>query len=186
MIRLSVRADIRRVTKNLKMTRRQIGVMVGRAINKAARFNRTHMARDVRAMTSLRVGKINRAMVLRLASGSVLSRLEASVKAKRERQSLSYFQRPIQTAKGVKVTAWGIRKLYPHTFMATMDSGHVGIFSRAKRVQKRVGRLPLHELHGPEIPETMALREIMDRARDRSSKKFLKELKRLAALQVQP
>ena len=184
MISINVRADIRRVTRNLRLSRKQIGAMARRAINKAGKMNQTAMARDVSKLTSLRVTKVKADMILRSAQGNDLGRMFSRLKSRRAPQKLSYFTRPTQTARGVMVTAWGVRKLYQNTFLATMDSGHVGIFSRAKRGEKRVGRIPLHELHGPEIPETMALREVMDRARARSSEIFIKELRRLAAMEI--
>ena len=61
-----------------------------------------------------------------------------------------------QTKKGVKAHAFGERQLYSGTFLATMASGHKGIFKRATdRGGRRVARLPIRELYGPSVPDAL-------------------------------
>jgi hypothetical protein len=61
---------------------------------------------------------------------------------------LSYFQ-PVQRRAGVSARAWGKRRILRGTFLATMRSGHVGVFKRVK------GSRRLKELWGPSLPREM-------------------------------
>lgn len=55
--------------------------------------------------------------------------LEATITVKGLSFPLAAF-RPVPTKRGVSVKIKGRRVLFPHTFMATMPSGHVGVFAR--------------------------------------------------------
>jgi hypothetical protein len=76
---------------------------------------------------------------------------------------LGYFQ-PIQRKRGASARAWGKRRIYRGTFVATMPSGHVGIYvrvpgkARVKKVNAR-GRVyysaPIRELWGPSIAKEL-------------------------------
>jgi len=78
-----------------------------------------------------------------------------------------------QRGRGVSARAWGRRTIYRGTFIATMDSGHRGVFTRSKKggarrvrqVDKRgrvyYSELPIRELAGPSIPRAMLQKEVV-------------------------
>lgn len=102
--------------------------------------------------------------------------LVAVVIARGKHLRLTQFSGTRQTKTGVTSSAWGTRKVYPGTFMATMPTGFLGAFDRkgGKRGQRRkvktgknVGKayrpgLPLKDLWGPSLPKTMAEKDVVD------------------------
>ncbi|MDY0882302.1 phage tail protein [Dongia soli] len=60
-----------------------------------------------------------------------------------------------QTKAGVSAKAWGKRKVYRGSFIATMRTGHVGVFTRTGD-----DRLPIKELFGPGVAGTMGRAEV--------------------------
>jgi hypothetical protein len=52
---------------------------------------------------------------------------------------------------GVRVRVRGTAEQHPHAFVATMKSGHVGIFHRGDKSKAIIGakRMPIYEEHGP-------------------------------------
>jgi hypothetical protein len=80
-----------------------------------------------------------------------------------------------QTGAGVSYTLNEQKKQIPGAFIATMASGHTGIFQRArnsrwrapsKNSQRKKSGLPINEMHGPSITAVVTSREnIKDRHR---------------------
>jgi len=70
-----------------------------------------------------------------------------------------------QKAAGVsvKVKRQSAGTVIPHTFIAEMRSGHIGIFERTIEGGKRVPRLPIKELKGPSIPTLFVSRKVMSK-----------------------
>ena len=60
-----------------------------------------------------------------------------------------------QTATGVATRAWGRPQVIRSAFIATMPTGHRGVFRRSSRT-----RLPIRELWGPHIHGTFTTPEI--------------------------
>lgn len=84
-----------------------------------------------------------------------------------------------QTRKGVSASAWGTRRVYPGTFIATMKSGHTGVFRRTGPK-----RFPIKELWGAGIAKTMAQDAVLEalrvEAQDRLLVNVTRQLKRYA------
>ena len=74
---------------------------------------------------------------------------------------------PRQTKAGVSAAPWGKRRVFPHSFIG--KNGHV--FVRGKVDGKRVGRLPIYKLFGPNIPKEMV--------KDEAEKTFYRETEKL-------
>lgn len=60
-----------------------------------------------------------------------------------------------QTGTGVSTRAWGQPQIIQHAFVATMKSGHTGIYRRGGS-----HRLPIHELWGPTIYGTFKTKDV--------------------------
>lgn len=117
------------------------------AVNTTGRQVRTYATRTVAKASGLKVGVVRRGFVLRSAG---LDSLTAEVEASGYRFRLIDFNAR-QTGRGVAARAWGQRKTYPSTFIATMKSGLRQVF-----VRKSGERLPIKQLWGPGVPDTLA------------------------------
>lgn len=142
-----------------------------RALNKTAERVKVGASREVRqAGYNLKASDIKRAMKISRATQSSLT---ATVTASgRPVPLIQYGAR--QTSKGVTVNVLSGRKLIPGAFIATMPSGHTGVFvreagGRHKKVRKG-GKiswhgLPIRELFGPAIPDALANPAVRDAMR---------------------
>lgn len=182
-MRLSVRADIRKAIRGLRLTPREVGVAARRALNVAGRRSKVELSRVIAKESGLKVGQVKRDIRLRAPKGSNLGTLSTSMRSTRRPMPLSSFTATRKGKAGAKSRAWGELKTYKHTFIAKMASGHVGVFTRAKvDGDKRVGRLPIKELYGPEIPKTMADQKVGGVVLEFGRKVFDKEFRRLIQL----
>ena len=132
------------------------------ALNKVADQVKTAASREVRAAGyNLKAATIKAAIKVRRASpGNLKSVVVANGKPV---PLLQYAAR--QTGKGVTVNVLKGRKLIAGAFIATMPSGHKGVYVRengGKHVKVvRAGKpswhqLPIRELFGPSIPDGLA------------------------------
>ncbi len=155
---VSVKADISQALAKLDRVRDDVKEKaIVRALNKTATQVKTQAAREIRdAGYNLKVAEIKRAIAIVRASPSYI---QAIVKAIGKPIGLiNYAAR--QVAKGVSVNVKDGRKLIPHAFIATMPSGHKGVFMRVGQGHKKLVRggkvvwhgLPINELYGPSIP----------------------------------
>ncbi|WP_321336547.1 phage tail protein [Breoghania sp.] len=91
--------------------------------------------------------------------------LSATVRGRGKRLPLMTFKAR-RGKKGASAAAWGKRKTYAGTFIATMASGHAGVFKRDGK-----SRFPISELWGPGVASTMEQEAvesvIVDQGRDR-------------------
>lgn len=182
-MRLSVRADIRKAIRGLRLTPREVGVAARRALNVAGRRSKVELSRVIAKESGLKVGQVKRDIRLRVPKGSNVSTLSTALRTTRRPMPLSAFRATRQVKAGARSRAWGELKTYKRAFIATMSSGHVGVFTRAKvDGDKKVGRLPIKELYGPEIPETMAKRKVGKMVLDVGRQAFDKEFRRLIKL----
>lgn len=61
---------------------------------------------------------------------------------------------------------------FQHAFVATMKSGHVGIFERQRGVLTSSGREKLQELFGPSIPQFGGRKHITDTVKAKAHERF--------------
>lgn len=64
-----------------------------------------------------------------------------------------------QTKRGVSAAPFGARKIFPHTFIATIRS-NPGVFVRTKQGGRRVGRTPIRGVLGPGVARTASEAQI--------------------------
>lgn len=156
---ISAKVDISKAIKKLGAA--QYPKAIARALNKTATTARAQAGRNIRdAGYGIKVGAVKDAISIRRASPT---ELRSVVRATgRPIPLIKYSAR--QTAKGVTVAVKNGRKLITHAFIATMGSGHKGVFIRTGNAHKKVrknGRviqsgLPIKELFGPSIPSAFA------------------------------
>ncbi|MEO8806599.1 MAG: phage tail protein [Burkholderiaceae bacterium] len=149
-----------------------------RSLNKMADQVLVASSREVRsAGYGLKAADIKRALRVKRASQSQLT--ATVIASGRPIPLIQYGAR--QTAKGVTVNVLNGRKLIPGAFIATMPTGHRGVFvlqpgGKHKKVQKggkaSWHQLPIRELYGPAIPDALANQAVRDVVQELITVKF--------------
>lgn len=132
------------------------------AINRTGDAGVVQVKKSLREATDVKADRLNKALAI---SRSSFENLRYVVKASGRPLPLAYFD-VRQGKRGVSARAWGRRTLFRGTFLATMPSGHMGVFRRSRTEVRRVKRydkrgrvyysqLPIIELAGPSIPRAM-------------------------------
>ncbi len=172
--------NIRAISRALKDTPKRIGVVLGHVLNGAASKSRTIIARDVAAKVGQKVGVVKSMLPLTRASAKRL-RAEIGMRSTAP-PAITVDPKAIQDAAGTTYKIKGRKQVFiPGAFLATMPSGHRGIFYRAGSARKggayrtpssagdsrwsadyqkrksyfakrRDGRLKILEAKGPAIP----------------------------------
>lgn len=161
-VTFNVRGGMDSVIADLgKQKRAVIDVALPRALNKMVDQVKTGSARSMRdAGYNLKVSDIKKGLtIIRANSGRLVATVRASG---RPIPLVAYGARA--TAKGVSVSVLHGRKVVSHAFIATMPSGHKGVYVRVgtqhKKVHKKGGvvwsGLPIKELFGPSVPDGLA------------------------------
>jgi hypothetical protein len=151
---------------------RQIETAAIRALNKTARWMRTHVAREVAQSLNVRVGAVRDGLILlraragRAQSGVALGKRAGVIKA-------SELGAPRQNRRGARVG----KRQFDKAFIATMPSGHQGVFRRKGKT-----RLPIREV---QLVVTGRIANVMEalaerRAMSRFEQLFEHELRYLA------
>lgn len=122
---------------------------ITRALNRSAASGKTVMVRAMAQDVGMKVGDVRETVTVREARPD---RLEAAIVASGKRIPLVKFSakgpEPSRgRGRGVSYRIGKVRRTNPHAFIATMKSGHRGVFMRTGRA-----RLPITELHGPSLP----------------------------------
>lgn len=118
--------------------------IISRAINRTATPAKTQTAREISRDAAIKIGDIKKFITLIKAT---YQRWQAEIGISRRRIALKKFGAR-QTKKGVsyKVRKKGSREKIPSAFIATMGTGHEGVFKR-----KGQSRYPIRELYGPSL-----------------------------------
>lgn len=157
------------------------------ALNKMADQVKVATSREVRAAGyNLKAAAIKKGLKVRRASaGNLRSSVVASG---RPIPLIQYGAR--QTAKGVTVNVLNGRKLIKGAFIATMRSGHTGVFVRepnGKHKKVMSGgkaswhQLPIRELFGPAVPDGLASKAVQQALQQMILEKFPAILQRESA-----
>lgn len=161
-----------------------------RALNRSINSARTAVVQQMARDTGLKSKDINAALELRQAwVNGEFNSIEASLKATLVRLKLSKFNpsgpRPSRgKGRGVSYRLGSARRTVPNAFLATMRSGHEGVFKRVgdsarKSAGARGFNLPIVELKGPSLGHVFKkFRQLgIDRAKEVFEKNFEHELK---------
>lgn len=160
--------------RRLSPPRLQQALSVG--VNTTAKQIRTSAARKVAKQGGLKRKDVDPA--IRVFPYSTPSTLTAFVRGSGRPIALFKFNAK-QTGKGVTANAWGVRKLYKGTFIATMKSGHTGVFARTTKK-----RFPIKELWGSGVTQVMSqaivMSELEAEAKEKLTANVVRQLKRYA------
>jgi hypothetical protein len=161
MLDLSVHADVKGITASMAKYVGEQQKAVIRALNKTATQARTAASQEVRGVGyNIKASAIKKSFTINRASrGNLVVVLKATG---RQIPLINYGAR--QTKSGVSFSVKNGRKVLKHAFIATMQSGHLGVFERTGKQHKKVVRngkalrtgLPIRELFGPSIPQSLA------------------------------
>lgn len=161
-ISVDVRGNMDAVIADLGRIKREvIEVATPRALNKMADQVKTGAAREVRAAGyNLKISDIKKGLsIVRATPGQLTAKVVASG---RPIPLIGYGAR--KSSKGVSVSVLHGRKVISGAFIATMPSGHKGVFIRVGKQHKKVSKgghavwsgLPIKELFGPSLPDGLA------------------------------
>lgn len=166
-------------TKGLENIARQFPVVASRSLNRLRSAMKTYASEIIRKDFAIKKSRIDRH--IRLSRSATPKNLAVGIRAKDSRIPLFQFANPRQTQTGVRTTVkLGNSKIIKHAFIATMMTGHKGIFIRKGKPRKmRSGRYkgkkrqPIVELVGPSVAELVG------------SEKMQQEIKNLARLRLE-
>lgn len=163
MADVALRLDIAKTLRSLSALRDRAPVAVARALNRAAGSTRTMMVRHVAADVGIKASDVRKVMHLQEARPSQGDKMVARLSISGKRIPLIAFgargPEPSRgRGRGVSARLKGGRNRYPHAFIATMRSGHRGVFQRVTGARRHGlpphrGQLPIHELKGPSLPK---------------------------------
>lgn len=182
MIKLNVQVEIDRALNRLASIPREVeSKAVPRALNKMADQVKVQAAREIRdAGYGLKVAAIKKAIGIKRANAGAVV---AVVKATGQPVAIiNYSARPVKN--GVTVSVKNGRKLIRGAFIATMPSGHTGVYERVGDRHKKVTRngkaqwrgLPIKEVYGPSIPSAFMNDKVQSALLDAVHEKFPKLL----------
>jgi hypothetical protein len=155
-------------------------ISVMRAINRALPGVRTDMVSIARREYNVKARAARRNIRVYKASKDTMS--GAVVSTGRPIPLINFDVRPSrpQPKRRKPITVEVIRgqreEVGGGAFVAVMPSGHKGVFWRAKKGGKKVGRLPIHELSGPRIEDLYARRNVMVEIERKADERMAKEL----------
>jgi hypothetical protein len=122
---------------------------LARATDEVGNKTFTLMKRAVAAQTGAPYGRVSSVMSKQLAMGA--GKGTFIIIARDVTMSLKEFN-PVQTKRGIKAGAWGVRKLYAHTFFG--PGGHV--YKNTHKWNKESRRYnAIQKEWGPNIPKEM-------------------------------
>lgn len=158
--------------------------VVARALRKAgrdaARDMRSTASKRIRQRKRLKVKEVRAALVVRTAKGRVIDGMEWAIDVRGKPVPLSKYPHR-QTKKGVSVTVnRGKRTLIKSAFVATMRSGHKGVF-----IRRGARRLPIDELFGSRPVDALLHEGEADAVLERGQASFVRTFHRVLPLEIE-
>ena len=187
MVRIEVTEAVRELRRRYADIDGDISKQIAGALNDTARKARTAVSRNVRAEYNIKAKDIKAA--IRLGYATVNS-LETYIEATGRALPLRAFPHR-QTKQGVSVSIMKKRYVIKKAFVATMKSGHKGVFARGQygrgKFKFRYQRteptnrndLQINELHTTSIPSAMGKQSILDSLAKQINKDFPNRLSHL-------
>lgn len=147
-----------RLGRRLSYAEREVfPLAAARAVNRTAVTIRSESVRAIaRRMGVTQKPVRDRSRIRRAAPKP--SQLHATVTFRGRSFNLIRFKAR-QTKRGVSAAPWGRRRIFPHTFIATIRT-NPGVFVRTKEGGRRVGRTPIRGVLGPGIARTASEAEL--------------------------
>lgn len=139
----TVRLDMTKAKAALGYLKTMAKPRLARALNRSRDSAKTFMVRALADDMGLQQKDLRPSV---LTKDAVPQRLVATMSASLKRLPLIRFGAVQLKRAGVRARIGSNRKTYPGAFIATMPSGHRGVFQRRDKA-----RLPIDEKHGPSI-----------------------------------
>lgn len=163
MVRVDIRHNINDAVDRLtKLSKAMRDTAITRTINKTALQGKTQAGREIRDRYQISTRVIGRSISIQRAGRGVL---QATIKVEGKPLPLIAFQAK-KDPRGVAVNIKGRRVVVPHAFIATLKSGHKGVFARGgykgsfEKNGKQFGRFqfgkkrfPIGELFTASLPQ---------------------------------
>src|SRR5262249_22753982 len=157
LMRVSVKGDTIRMTQALEKMRDRAPLAVARALNRTIDSARTQATRSISEdLGGIRQADVRKGLETTRANQG---RLEATLRV-RGRRIPRIACRARQTRTGVSYKLPTGAGFVRSAFLATMRSGHTGVF-------RRIGtpRLPIVELKGPSLPRVFTQERVLSAVR---------------------
>ena len=155
--------EVQQLIKDMPMVGKNV---ISSSINKTTTHVKSVTSQTVRTFSTVKAAYAKASMTI--PSKATVNRLNSKVVITGKRISLIGYQ-TTQTKKGVKARIFksGALTLRPHSFKATMKSGHTAIYWRDKKSDgSLVGRLGITELKDYSIPELVNDDRVWDDLQD--------------------
>lgn len=161
--KFEVLSDIRTLEKQVRaFGERGVTSAHYRALNRSANKSKTETKRILAAKYNIKSGDI--AKFLDVNPKASPRGLTVAIRGRSSKLSIYKYAKGAkrQTPRGVRFNSGGGSKVHPHTFIATMPSGHTGIFVKSRGESRREPRvnkagkrylseLPIRELEYPSV-----------------------------------
>ena len=186
----NVQVDVSQID-NLALQLDRVGKMTRKAIvaslNRAGDMGYTAAKRALSAQTGVKQSALEHGAEGLAKIHASIDTLEFRLIARSSTTPLSYFS-PTQTKAGVAASPWNKRRTFSGTFMATMSSGHVGVFAHesgpqnyARRVSPTTGRIyysatNIRQLWGPSIAKELLRGETPEAFKKTATDNFVPRL----------
>ena len=169
MVRIDVTESVKELRRRYADIDGDINKQIAQALNHTARKARTAVSRNVRAKYNIKAKDVKAALRLGYATSN---NLETFVEAKGRALPLRAFPHR-QTKQGVSVSIMRKRHVIKKAFIATMRSGHKGVFARGRYGRGKFGfrykrteksgknDLQINELYTTSIPSAMSNKVIL-------------------------
>ena len=187
---LTIRFDkdkLKKLERELRKFPRALPKVMSRALTRTAKSARTEMSRSITGISGLgKKGKSGRSVLQRLKlSKATYSNWRAFITISKRRLGVIDLKAR-ETNKGVTYKKIGSRSriLIRHAFIATMPSGHRGVFLRATHIKeqyipmKTKKKEAIYELRGPSLAQlwTAGMGAEVNRIRAESAQRLQKNI----------
>lgn len=176
--------DLRHLHKSL--SKKRFDRIVTNSINHTLRKTKTATSKQIKAVYGARSKDVKKG--LKVSRANTLTQSGAVVGFGRPLPLIAFRAR--QNKKGVSVRIMGRSRLINKAFIATMPSGHKGVFARGqykggefrfrkKRVKRKGNDLVINELNTVSVPRAMSNNIILNNLSNQMNKDFPERLTHL-------
>jgi len=163
-MRIDIRPAIRSIRKEAHgLAASQVNTAIARALNHIAAKAKTRSARDIGNIYKIKKGEIKKGIAIGRAHRN---RQSAAIIARGQPLPIMAFGAR-QVKSGVSANIMGTRRVIRGAFIATMQSGHKGVFARGqyagykfgfrnKRIRKTGNDLSINELTTTSLPKAFS------------------------------
>jgi hypothetical protein len=186
MIQVDIRHNIKSAAAQLAgLSKGMADTAIVRALNKTAQQGKTETVRAIKERYKIGTRVMSKSISIQRAGRNVL---QARIRVEGRPLPMMAFN-PRRTPRGVSVSISGRRFVVPHAFIATMKSGHQGVFARGgyKVTVQGTGenfgafsfgkqRFPIGELFTFSLPQGFNNKAVQKRVQKRINEQFPKVL----------